>query len=874
MNHDSDDVDELNRRPSLPAVSASISVPRLSRLAIERDAPLIRLDRASSDTFCVVHAPAGYGKTTLLAQWARRRRRDADSEIILWVTIDSSCNTRMPFWRHVTSLVRDVAQASGAAPAAIVPDGDISTSLVRLIGRSFEELDAPVVLIVDAWENISDPSVSEDLLRVVRNTENLSLVIATRSIDAEWLTTAAPHGLSMLKREDLEFSVEDYAALAKRAGVPLDAREIRTAVETTGGWPFALRMMLDESRDHLHAELNGLTSLEALRERLVDEFSRTAGFEYLLVTSIIESFTFELAAWLGADSDDSHILDVVESRGLGAWEAGALPVFRLQPVLREGLLASLGRDESRRLYRRLAQWQEQKGRLTQAFFSALDAEDAALAVSLAQRAFVPITVALNRAPEALTSQRRSFFSREPLLSLLNGISHNIAGHTARAAQLFVKTIALSEAKLVGNFRHPTPDHVWVQAALTAGLRLVGRYELVEPAYRRFRRMLQRVDDPHGILQAAETVFATSSAMTLIFLGRLDEAQHVLRGETHPRGGRNSRHDYSPPCISAYIEAADGEIAQAQSSIASLEDEGLPRHFDASFYSVPLHLARALIMLEHGLFDDAESELQHCMLHWKTIEMWPLLVEVSVHIAWQRQGHLHALTVLDSMIAEKNGHPPISPEMTALLDELRAMLLIAKGSLAPALALTSARRCRTHPRLAVPRALAHLIGGQPDRALATANSVSDAQRLTQRQRITLKLLAASAHLRLEDIDVAGRGFGDAADRALSAGLRSPFSIMPRSDVRAFLHRYARADEIQAILDESPELFPRPGTSANLTEREHVVLRHLATEATLTEISGALSVSVNTVKTQARAVYRKLGVANRGEAVREANHRGIL
>lgn len=857
-----------------PARTLSQGVPRLSRFAMVRERPLTALDEAAAEPVCVIHAPAGYGKTTLLAHWAEHRSGETDPRALLWVTIDSSCNARMTFWRHVCDQLAELATSWGIAFTPVDAGSDISGSLLPLVQRSIEQLGVPVILVIDAWEDIADPSIPEDLLRIVRELRSFSIVVATRSIDTEWLAEAAPYGLSVVTREDLEFTVQEYQKLSQHVNVRLDPAEIRSAVADTSGWAFALRIILEKSRDHLHSELTGSETLTALRARLTDEIVRMPGSDYLLATSVVSSFTTELAEWLGADPNDSLILDVVESRGLGSWEASTSPVFRLQPVLREGLLARLNRDAARRGFRSLSSWYERRGLLTRAFFSALDAEDAERAVSLAQRAFVPITVALNRSPEALTSQRRAFFAREPLLSLLNGISHNIAGNTGRAVQRFMTTIAVSEAQLIGHYKHPSPDHVWIQAALTAGLRLVGRYELVEHAYRRFRRMLDRVNDPEGVLDTAENLFMSESAITLIYLGRLDEAHDLVQAVRVPEAGRAERAHFYPACLSALTDAARGHISRAESQTRNLELSGLPRQFDPSFYAVPLHLARALVHLEHNRFEDAAELLDFCMLHWKTIEMWPLLLAVEVRIVWQKHGPGTALTVFEERKSEKQKHPPISPQMTAVLDELKGKLLVATGDLGGAHALVPARRYRSHPRLAVVRVLAFLVGGQPDRALEVAHSAIDARNLTLTSRVELGLLSASAHLRRGDRDRAARQFAESAQSALAAGLRAPFMLIPQGDLDKMLAGYERTREVREIRASLSEFFPSASDPAMLTERERVVLGHLDSGATLTEIAATLNVSINTVKSQSRSVYRKIGATDRHSAVEEARRRGIL
>lgn len=848
--------------------------PRLSRLAIERSTVLVRLDAAASESLCVVHAPSGYGKTTLLSQWARRRARAADGAHVFWITIDGASDDRYTFWESLFGLIRDADVADDLGVALIEPAADISASLGRLLERSFSALRHPVVIVVDGWENVSDPSLGDDVLRAVRGADRLTFVLGTRSIDHDLLVAAAPHGVGVLTADDLVFSVEEFRALAVRAGIPLEEDELRALVTASGGWPFALRQLLESTRDHLAFELNGSETLDGMRARLVDEVTWVAGHDYLLRTSVAESFTPELAEWLGADPTDAHVLDVVEARGLGTWEIGHDRRFRLQPLLREGLRARLDARTAKSAHRLLALWHERHGQLTRAFFSALDAEDATLAVRYAQQAFVPITVALHRNPDALTARSRAFFAGEPLLSLLNGLAHNIEGHTRKAMQRFATTIALSEAQLLAPQTHPDPDQVWIQGVMTAGLRLLGRYELVEPAYRRFRAMLEKVHDPEGVLDSAENVFSNESAVTLIYLDRLPEAELVLEEEIDPTGGRQVRAQFYPACLSILAQAGSGDIAAAEQAVAELEQASLPRQFEDSFYSVPLHLGKAHILLEQSRPDEALAEHRRCMQHWKNIEMWPLLLEVEIRAIAQKHGAARALAHFDERKAQKRKHPPISPAMSALLDALRAELQIMTGSLSAAHALAPTRRYRGHPRLAVPRARAFLIGGQPDRALAVVDNVKGSPRLLLRQRVELELIASSALLRIGEATAAALRFAEAARLALTSHLRLPFARIPRADAVALASESPFRDELAELLADLPAIYTTTDEVASLTRRETLVLRHLAGGEPLAEVAESLSVSVNTVKTQARSLYRKLGVTGRADAVAEARRRGLL
>ena len=81
-------------------------------------------------------------------------------------------------------------------------------------------------------------------------------------------------------------------------------------------------------------------------------------------------------------------------------------------------------------------------------------------------------------------------------------------------------------------------------------------------------------------------------------------------------------------------------------------------------------------------------------------------------------------------------------------------------------------------------------------------------------------------------------------------------------------------VMLTLVTTPGLHASPVGSSLLTARERVVLQYLPTILTASEIAADLFVSVNTVKTQQRSIYRKLGVSNRRDAVDRARARQLI
>jgi LuxR family maltose regulon positive regulatory protein len=126
-----------------------------------------------------------------------------------------------------------------------------------------------------------------------------------------------------------------------------------------------------------------------------------------------------------------------------------------------------------------------------------------------------------------------------------------------------------------------------------------------------------------------------------------------------------------------------------------------------------------------------------------------------------------------------------------------------------------------------------------------------------------------------------------DRAVAlaepAGIRRPFVVQRAPHLEAMLRRRLQLGEgdgrfVATLLGEVPttDRRPEPRTPPGgpLTDREQIVLGHLATLRTQTEIAALLHISVNTVKAHVRSVHRKLGVTRRRDAVDRARDLGLL
>ncbi|MFT4187729.1 MAG: LuxR C-terminal-related transcriptional regulator [Aeromicrobium sp.] len=146
----------------------------------------------------------------------------------------------------------------------------------------------------------------------------------------------------------------------------------------------------------------------------------------------------------------------------------------------------------------------------------------------------------------------------------------------------------------------------------------------------------------------------------------------------------------------------------------------------------------------------------------------------------------------------------------------------------------------------------------------------------RDRTELTLLRAAAARRLGDDETAAADRGRGVAEALRRQDRRVLLTVPRSLLETEADRSAGLRDVLADFEREgrEEIFPESVEVVALSVREQIVLEQLTTGRKVSEIADSLTVSLNTVKTQLRSVYGKLGVGTRSEAVAEARRLGLL
>jgi ATP/maltotriose-dependent transcriptional regulator MalT len=330
----------------------------------------------------LIVGPAGFGKTTLLAQAYRQLAARGDPTI--WL----ECNEHDAEPSQFLSSLYE----AGAIAGADTTDPEFNT---LDFGRRASELGTNVCLCIDGLEHVVATDTEPLLERLVGSLPGRAKVLlASRRLPNAWFLERELQGLAMtLQANDLRLTRPELAELLPERFTP---EQIEQVAVLTEGWPVAAQLTrlraqdtpgIAEMLDRLAQE--GLGLFEYLAHKVLEVLSPDQR-ELLRVTSILSSVTPALANSL-MQRDDGYALmsGVLRLAPIVSVTTDRDFTIRLHPLLRQymrGELARLGREYERTLQRRAAQTLAASGQILEAVQQALKAEDLHLAVEELERA--------------------------------------------------------------------------------------------------------------------------------------------------------------------------------------------------------------------------------------------------------------------------------------------------------------------------------------------------------------------------------------------------------------------------------------------------------------------------------------------------------
>ena len=366
-----------------------VGAPQPHRGAVRRARLLRVLRQARHQPIISVVAPAGFGKTTVLAQWASSGRAT-----VAWVTVDQGHNDpALLFALLATALVRE-GLVDAAVLDALASPGLASYALARRLLSGVRDATTPVRLVIDDLHVLTSLPTLDALGELLAHLPQ-SWRVAIAGRDALSLPLArfrAGGGLMELGPAELAMDDDEAVSLVRHLGLELSADELRELVRTSGGWPAIIylgaltaRRNRESGRPVVHGSHPSIADYlrsELLGGRAEEEIA------FLTRTSILDRLTVPLCDVVVERGGSARLLHDLARSTLLVDELGGL--YRYHSLLREFLLDELKRRETdvAPLHRRAAAWYERTGVIDDAIDHAFAAGDLDHAAMIVSRVFV------------------------------------------------------------------------------------------------------------------------------------------------------------------------------------------------------------------------------------------------------------------------------------------------------------------------------------------------------------------------------------------------------------------------------------------------------------------------------------------------------
>jgi LuxR family maltose regulon positive regulatory protein len=398
----------------LPLLTSRLSPPRLPALLVERHRLLTLLDSGQHQKLTLMQAPAGFGKTTLMAQWIAHRQKLVEQLSVAWISLDSSDNDPIRFWSSVIAACRRFDASIGQTalmhlsqpPRRPFAASSLESAVAFLINDLHTVREG--ILILEDYHLIEHERIHETLTFLVEHLPaELHMVILTRSTPPLPLVRWRAKGdLLEIQGAQLRFSSEEMAIFLQQL-IPhqFSTEAIRSLHSHLEGWAAGLRLLALSLQGHITPKAvdDYLTQLNtgstiSQPHRPIQEYFMSEVFSelpeqlqlFLLQTSILSRLSGSLCDAVTGRDDSTSWLEMVERSGFflealdntGEW-------YRYHALFAETMRAEatrrFGEERLRHLLLQAGRWYEAHEMPMEAIEAALAAHESAYAADLIEQ---------------------------------------------------------------------------------------------------------------------------------------------------------------------------------------------------------------------------------------------------------------------------------------------------------------------------------------------------------------------------------------------------------------------------------------------------------------------------------------------------------
>ncbi|TCO45933.1 LuxR C-terminal-related transcriptional regulator [Actinocrispum wychmicini] len=897
-----------------PVIATKLYVPKPRPGLVARPRLCALLNAASRLT--LVSAPAGFGKTTLLAEWLAETARE--DRCVAWLSLDAEDSDPASFWTCVVTALHTAVPGVGLGALALIASSPLPTEhLLTLLLNELAAGQGEVWLVFDDYHLVDSHDVSYGVAFFLEHLPpHVHVVLSTRADPDLPLSRWRVRGeLAEVRAADLRFTSGEAAVyLNEAAGLDLTWADVAALEERTEGWIAALQLAALSIRGR--ADVSGFIAQFAGDDRyivdyLLEEVLRHQPNhvrDFLLRSAVLDRLTGPLCdAVTGRDDGRVMLVSLERANLLIVPMDDRREWYRYHhlfaDVLRVRMLAEQP-DLVPLLHQRASQWYERHDLAEDAVRHALAARDFDRATYLMELA-VP-TIRRHRQETMLLGWLKALpddaVRRSPVLSVFYGYMLMVAGDLdAVEARLDDAERALAAA----------PDSATPRWATTEELRTLPATIAVYRA-----SLAQARGDVAGTAEQAQRALDLAGPADHLarggaagFLGLAAWARGDVSSalETFTRAVA-SLHAAGAVVdeLSSTVVLADLWLAAGRPSKARRSCERALRLAEAhgdpmARATADLHVRISEIDTEVGDLDNANRHLTKAAAIGERAAMTESRYRwfVAMGRAADTEGDpLKAITLLDT--AEQLYRPGFFPDVRPIA-AMKARIWISRGNLAQAVDWAEDRGVSaaddpdylrefdhlTLVRLLIALHRADLDVGTLDQAAHLLDRLHDAADASCRagSLLEIRMLQALAHHayghRPQALDALARAFAHAPEPGGYVRLFLDEGAPMMGLLRDATHHDVTGGHARRLLSlhtsaEAPGEGERPApwSAESLSARELQVLKLLDSELSGPQIARDLFVSYNTLRTHTRHIFTKLDVTSRRAAVLRARERGLM
>lgn len=429
-------------------LSTKLHIPRARVSHVVRQRLIARLIAALDHLgqLILISAPAGFGKTTLLAELATDERKR-----LAWISLGDGDNDPNIFWSYVIAACQSVQPGIGEAALTLLqtPQSLADETIPTFLINDMVKLGEDLILVLDDYHVIQNQSIHRALSFLIDHLPtNLHIVISTR-VDPPWplARLRARNQLVEIRAADLRFTAEETAVFLNQVmGLRLSAEDVAALEARTEGWIASLQLaaISMRGRSDITGFIKAFTGSHIyVAEYLIEEVLERQPEEvktFLLQTSILERLNGDLCQAVTERLDSQTMLMDLYQANLFL-----LPLdderrwFRYHQLfadlLKARLQQSLPAEAIVVLHQRAATWYEQAGMMNEAIAHALAAGDYVRAVQLVEKIALPMILKayLKTVEDWLQAIPLEYLSESPRVNMAFAWMHLIRGNVERAA---------------------------------------------------------------------------------------------------------------------------------------------------------------------------------------------------------------------------------------------------------------------------------------------------------------------------------------------------------------------------------------------------------------------------------------------------------